>query len=277
MSTAPVEALARRERLVTVAGLLASTAAAWVWLAAGAGMDMSMGRMDAAMDMNMDMPMDGMSALAPRAWTPGYAGLMFVMWWVMMAAMMLPSAAPMILLFAAVNRRNGGGGAPGVPAGVLAAGYLLVWGAFSLAATVLQGLLETRGLLSPMRMTATSAWLGGALLLAAGVYQLTPLKRACLRRCRGPLAFIMQHWRPGRIGAMRMGVLHGIWCVGCCWLMMALLFYGGVMNLYWIAGLALVVLVEKILPYGERVAWVTGAAFVAWGIAELAAPVAALV
>lgn len=261
MSAAPLEALARRERLVTIAGLLAVTAAAWAWLAAGAGMDMSM----AGMDMH-----------APVAWTPAYAALMFVMWWVMMAAMMLPSAAPMILLFAAVNRRNGGGGAPGVPAGVLAAGYLLVWGAFSLAATVLQGVLEASGLLSSMVMTATSAWLGGGLLLAAGVYQLTPLKRACLQRCRGPLAFIMQYWRPGWAGALRMGVLHGMWCVGCCWLLMAVLFYGGVMDLYWIAGLALIVLIEKVLPYGERVAWASGAAFIAWGAAELAAPVAAL-
>ena len=202
--------------------------------------------------------------MAPVAWTPGYAVLMFFMWWIMMMAMMLPSAAPMILLFAVINRKQRDKGAPYVPTGIFAAGYLLVWGAFSLVAVSTQWGLERSGLLSSA-MASTSVLLGAGLLIAAGVYQLTPLKHACLRHCRSPFAFITQHWRLGDLGALRMGIEHGAFCTGCCWFLMALLFYGGIMNLYWIVGLALYVLLEKTIPAGHWLGRIAGVLLIAWG------------
>jgi predicted metal-binding membrane protein len=203
-------------------------------------------------------------AMAPAVWTPGYAGLMFFMWWIMMMAMMLPSAAPMILLFAVINRKQRDKGAPYVPTGIFAAGYLLVWGAFSLVAVSTQWGLERSGLLSST-MASTSVLLGATLLIAAGVYQLTPLKHACLRHCRSPFAFIVQHWRLGDLGALRMGIEHGAFCAGCCWFLMALLFYGGIMNLYWIIGLALYVLLEKTIPAGHWLGRLAGILLIGWG------------
>ena len=247
-----VEALARRDRLVTAAALTLITLLAWAYLLAGAGMDMDMGDMD----MNMVMPMD---------WTVGYALIMFLMWWIMMIAMMLPSAAPMILLFALVNRRSRSRGAAYVPTAVFASGYLIAWGGFSFAATGLQWWLEQSGWLT-MAMASAHPWLGGVLLIAAGIYQLSPLKHACLRHCRGPVEFITRHWRPGAGGALRMGLEHGAFCVGCCWVVMGLLFYGGVMNLYWIVGLAVLVLLEKVLPQGHRFGALSGLGFLLWGL-----------
>ncbi|MGH7094995.1 MAG: DUF2182 domain-containing protein, partial [Stellaceae bacterium] len=219
-----------------------------------------------ARDMLTGLGKPGMAGMmVPAVWTLGYAGLMFVMWWVMMAAMMLPSAAPILLLFARVNRNQKEGGRPFIPTGIFAAGYLTAWGGFSVLATGLQWASERLGLLSPM-MTATSYWLGGAILLAAGVWQLTPMKHMCLRHCRSPLGFLMGNWRPGRLGAFRMGLVHGSYCLGCCWFLMGLLFFGGVMNLYWIAGLAAFVLFEKTIPMGSWIARIAGIGFVIWGV-----------
>jgi predicted metal-binding membrane protein len=245
-----LEAAARHDRLVIAGALGVITLLAWAWLLSGGGMDMP-----SSMDMNMVMPMD---------WTPLYALVVLVMWWVMMIAMMLPSAAPMILLFALVNRRSRALGAPYVPTAVFASGYLVAWGGFSLAATLVQWWLEHAGWLT-MEMASANRWLSGVLLVAAGFYQLTPLKHTCLRHCRGPVEFITRHWRPGYAGALRMGLVHGAYCVGCCWVVMGLLFYGGVMNIYWIAGLALLVLLEKLLSTGPRFGSISGAGFLAWG------------
>jgi predicted metal-binding membrane protein len=187
------------------------------------------------------------ATMAPVAWTLDYAALMFFTWWIMMMAMMLPSVAPVILLFAMINRKQCDKGAPYVPTGLFAASYVLVWGAFSLVTVSAQWGLERSGLLSSM-MATTSVLLGAGLLIAAGIYQLTPLKHACLRHCRSPIAFITQHWRPGDLGALRMGIKHGAFCTGCCWCLMVLLFYGGAMNLHWVVGLALFVLLEKTIP-----------------------------
>ncbi len=209
----------------------------------------------------VDMAMD---AMQPMAWTAGTGVLMFFMWWIMMVAMMLPSAAPMVLLFAAVNRKQRNAGSPYTPTGIFAFGYLAVWGFFSLLATAVQWGLERTELLSSM-MVGTSVVLGALLLIAAGVWQLTPLKSACLKHCRSPIHFLSHHWRKGRLGAFRMGVQHGGFCLGCCWFLMALLFYGGVMNLYWIVGLALFVLLEKVLPGGHRLGGVAGVGLIAWG------------
>ncbi|CAN7778619.1 DUF2182 domain-containing protein [Variovorax sp. LjRoot175] len=208
--------------------------------------------------------MAGMAMMTPAVWTPGYAVLMFFMWWVMMVAMMLPSAAPVILLFATVNRKQRDAGHPYVATSIFAFGYLAAWAGFSLVEVVLQWGFEFAGILSPM-LVATNATLDGLLLLAAGVYQLTLIKHACLRHCRSPLAFLSAHWRPGARGALRMGLLHGAICVGCCWFLMGLMFIGGVMNLYWIAGLALFVLCEKTVPAGHWLGYATGVALLVWG------------
>jgi predicted metal-binding membrane protein len=242
-----IERLLRRDRQVVAGGLLLVTSLAWWYLLAGAGMDMG------AMDMSMPMP-----------WSAGYAVVVFLMWWVMMAAMMLPSAAPMILLFAAINRKQRERGAPYVATGVFAAGYGLAWGAFSLIAVSVQWGLE-RALLLSETMVGTSIALGGALLVAAGIWQLTPLKNACLRHCRSPIHLLSHNWRKGRLGALRMGLEHGGFCLGCCWVLMVLLFYGGVMNLYWIVGLCLFVLIEKLAPAGVWVGRLAGAGLIAWG------------
>ncbi|MFZ1426883.1 MAG: DUF2182 domain-containing protein [Geminicoccaceae bacterium] len=247
-----LEAALRRDRQVVVGALALVTLVAWIWLLAGAGMDMG----------DMGMPeMGAPSAIAGQMaappWNVGYAALMFFMWWTMMLAMMLPSAAPMILLFAAINRRQRQRGSPFIPTAVFAVGYLFVWAAFSLGAVALQWALLRADLLSPM-LIGTSAVLGGVLLLAAGLYQLTPLKHACLEHCRSPVHFLTGHWRKGVAGALRMGMTHGVYCVGCCWFLMILLFVGGVMDLRWIIGLALLVLLEKTVPRGHWLARAAG-------------------
>ena len=221
------------------------------------GMAMGENAADSVSDM-------AIATMAPVAWTPDYAVLMFFTWWIMMMAMMLPSATPMILLFAMVNRKQRDKGAPYVPTGLFAASYLLVWGAFSLVAVSAQWGLERSGLLSPA-MASTSVLLGAGLLIAAGIYQLTPLRHACLRHCRSPIAFITQHWRPGDLGALRMGIAHGAFCTGCCWFLMVLLFYGGAMNLYWVVGLALFVLLEKTIPAGHWLSRIAGVLLITWG------------
>jgi predicted metal-binding membrane protein len=216
-----------------------------------------------------------MSCHETMTWTHGYALLMFSMWWLMMIAMMLPSAAPMVLLHAAVTRKGLARADLNEPKALshrlfltttaFIAGYLAMWGAFSLVAVVAQWALARGELLSAMMMP-TSKFLGSGLLLAAGVWQLTPFKTVCLRHCRSPISFLSTHWHPGVGGAFRMGIEHGGFCLGCCWFLMALLFYGGVMNLIWIIGLALVVLAEKVMPAGVAFGRVTGLLLIAWGV-----------
>ena len=197
-----IEAALRRDRLLVVTCLLFVVVSSWAWLLAGAGMMQEMG--------DMLMPMSS------GPWTFGHALLVLVMWAVMMAAMMLPSAAPMILFHNTIARRRNDGGRPETASGAFVFGYLAVWAAFSVAATALQFAMERAALLSPM-MKTTSIALAGAVLIAAGVYQWTPLKHACLRYCRSPLDFVLTQWRPGTRGALRMGLRHGAVCVGCCW------------------------------------------------------------
>jgi len=247
-----LEAVVRRDRLVVVTALVAVIALSWMYLLAGAGIGIA-----------------GMAMMTPAVWTPGHAVLMFFMWWVMMVAMMLPSAAPMILLFATINRKQRDTGHPHVATSVFAVGYLAAWAGFSLIAVILQWGFERTGILSPM-LVGNNVIFGGILLLAAGVYQLTPIKHACLRHCRSPLAFLSTHWRQDVLGALRMGLVHGAFCVGCCWFLMGLLFFGGVMNLYWIAGLALFVLFEKTAPAGHWLGYMTGIALLVWGAGMLA-------
>jgi predicted metal-binding membrane protein len=213
--------------------------------------------------------MPGMVMLDIHQWGLVTVLLLFVMWTVMMVAMMVPSAAPMILAFLTVNQRRQATDRPLVPVGIFLFGYLAVWTAFSAVATFAEWGLHQAAMLSTT-MTATSTALNGGLLIAAGVFQWTPMKRSCLKGCRSPLSFLMSEWRDGTAGAFVMGLRHGAYCVGCCWFLMALLFVAGVMNLFWVAVIALFVMVEKISTKGELLAHVAGIALVIAGAALMA-------
>ena len=223
----------RSGRAAVVASLLAVITLSWVYVAAMAG--------------------HGMHTT--------HAGSLFLMWVLMMVAMMLPSALPMILILERFNRSN-------AATALFAAGYVLVWVGFSAIATLAQWGLEHTGILSS-GMAITSTWIAAGAFIAAGAYQFAPLKRTCLDACRSPIGFLSAHWRPGAGGALRMGLHHGAFCLGCCWLLMALLFVGGVMNLLWIVPVALFVLIEKCVPGGERMGKVGGALLILWGVGAL--------
>ena len=257
-----LEVIVRRDRVTVITALVAIIALSWAYLFAGAGMGMSGLQMTRMSQLELAGEMPGMAMMTPATWSPGYAFLMFCMWWVMMVAMMLPSAAPMIIVFATVNRKQRESGHSHVATGVFAFGYLAAWAGFSLVAVSLQWAFERAGILSPT-LVSSNAIFGGVLLLAAGIYQLTPIKQACLRHCRSPQAFIGRHWRPGTAGALRMGLLHGAFCIGCCSFMMGLMFIGGLMNLYWVGGLALFVLFEKTVPTIIWLDYATGVALLA--------------
>jgi predicted metal-binding membrane protein len=244
----------RRDRTIIGGALIGAVVLAWAYLLLAAGPDVSMAAMSEPM---MPMP-----------WTAATFGVMAMMWIAMMAAMMLPSAAPMILLFAAIDRKRTERGSPISATGLFSFAYLVVWSAFSIAATSAQWGLQQARLLSPAMATGSTA-LAGALLLAAGIYQLTPLKQTCLRNCRSPLDFLTRYWRKGALGAVQMGLRHGLFCLGCCWALMALLFVGGVMNVLWIAALALFILVEKIAPAGRLLGRAAGIGLTLWGGAAL--------
>jgi predicted metal-binding membrane protein len=257
------ETLLRHENAVVLAALLVLTLLAWLALLAGAGTGMS----PAAMS-GWWLPTELPSAES-WSWTPYYWLIAFFMWAVMMVAMMLPSASPLVLLYARVMRQAESQGrkveAP-VSISAFASGYLTLWILFSGLAVALQFGFERSGLMSAM-MASRSVALSGALLIAAGAYQLSPLKATCLRHCRGSATFLSAHWRPGVAGAWRMGLLYGAYCVGCCAVLMLLLFVGGVMNLVWIAGLTLFVALEKFAPFGEATTKMTAAILVAAGLA----------
>ena len=192
-----------------------------------------------------------MAALQMHAWDRGYFLMMFTMWSVMMVGMMVPSAAPMILIYAAIAKKAEAQGTRITSTLVFTLGYLLMWVVFSLFVTLAQWQLDRAALLSPT-MVANSPKFGAALLAAAGVYQWLPVKEACLEHCRSPFHFISSHWRSGKLGALYMGAYHGVYCIGCCWVLMLLLFVCGVMNILWIALITLFVVAEKLLPLGDR-------------------------
>jgi predicted metal-binding membrane protein len=203
-------------------------------------------------------------------WTFAYGLVVFAMWAVMMVAMMLPSAAPVTLLVAGIARRRAAsGGAFGTDTALFVLGYLTVWCGFAAVAAALQWGLDEAGLMSDA-MALANRIAAGIVLVAAGIYQWTPLKEACLRHCRSPLDFLLFHWREGALGALTSGIGHGAYCLGCCWMLMALLFVGGIMNLAWIAAIALLVLIEKTLPGGGWMGRATGAVLVVWGAVTLA-------
>ena len=288
------ERLLKRDRVITLAGLTTLCVLAWLYIVMGAGLGMSAWEMTTlalfphkqahdVMPSMPDMPstpnmpnmpgMDmGSTAAEPKAWGFGTWALMVAMWWIMMIAMMTPSATPTILLYARVHRHALAQGQVQdklAPTGAFAAGYLFVWFGFAVAAATLHWTLERAGLVSAMMFGSQSRWLSGAVLITAGLYQLSPFKNACLAHCRAPASFLSHHWRPHALGALRLGALHGAFCVGCCWILMALLFVGGVMNLTWIAALAILVLIEKALPPGQWVGRSVGVALIGWGVATL--------
>lgn len=225
-----------RERWIIGAALAGIAVVAWAYMIHEArGMSLS------GVCKCLGLPMGG---TALTDWSAGSLLPLFLMWAGMMVAMMLPSAAPMILTFAAVSRNRRRQERPYVPVAIFVAGYVAIWVAFSVLAAIAQWILHREALLSPA-MASSSAWLGGILLLAAGVFQFTPLKHACLAQCRAPFDFIMTRWREGARGAFRMGVEHGLFCAGCCWALMGLLFVTGVMNIVWIAAITLLVGLEN--------------------------------
>lgn len=248
--------LLQRDRIALGAGLLGITALCWLWIV--------------PMARDMYGAMTGPSAWMMRAtWDAEYMLLLWAMWSVMMAGMMLPSAFPLLLFYDGLLRRAPSAPRPGPHVAAMTAGYLAVWALFSIAATLLQRVLTGWLLLTPMMETA-SPRAGGILLLTTGAYQWTPLKGACLRACRSPLSFLMQRWRRGLAGAFRMGFGHGIYCLGCCWALMLILFAGGVMNLGVIVTLTIWVLVEKTAPFAEYTSIASGAALLGMAVWMLA-------
>jgi predicted metal-binding membrane protein len=267
------ESVLRRDRVIVAAGLAVLTVLSWAYIIAGAGMGMPAWHMLSVSLFPHRMAQMSMPDMAHTGtWGAGHWFLVLGMWWVMMIAMMTPSAAPLILLYGRATRHAQAGGrlAPGVvPTTAFAAGYLLIWLAFSVAATVIMWALERVGAVSATNMGSRLAWMSASILIAAGLYQVSPLKHACLRVCRSPAEFLTKHWRPGAFGALRMGLEHGVFCVGCCWVLMALLFVGGVMNPLWIGILTIFVLAEKLGPQGPWLAYVSGLVLLAWGVATL--------
>lgn len=256
-----LESLLQNDRRIVAVGLIIVSGVSWAWILAGAGMGMSGIEMTRHSTMGMDM-------MPAPVWDAGYIVLMFFMWWIMMVAMMLPSATPAILLAAALNRRADATQKPFGSTAAFTAGYLLCWAGFSAMAVGAQWVMQETAMISGM-LQSKSPLLSAALLIAAGAWQFTPWKLACLRHCRGPVEFLTRHRHSGDTGALLMGAHHGSYCLGCCWFLMALLFVGGVMNLFWIAGLAIYVWVEKILPGGETASRIMGGLLILWGMAIL--------
>ncbi|MCH8258373.1 MAG: DUF2182 domain-containing protein, partial [Proteobacteria bacterium] len=238
------------------AALGGTTALAWIYLVRASG---GMPELSVSMEM-----------VRIRALDAGDFVLIFLMWAIMMVGMMVPSAAPTTMVYAAVARKAGRQGSVVAPTVVFVSGYVALWTLFSVFATVAQWALDQAALLSPMMVT-TSPLLGAGLLVAAGVYQVTPIKLACLEHCQSPAYFLSEHWRPGTMGAFRMGLHHGSFCVGCCWVLMGLLFLGGVMNLLWIAAIAIFVFTEKVIPmrHARAASRLTGTAMILAGVVLL--------
>ena len=258
-----LERVLARDRLLIAGTLAVLVALAWAYLlmlARRMGNDAGLAAMASMPDMPGMPGMGGRGAEEPAARAFALTALM---WWTMMIGMMLPSAAPMVLLFGTVQRRQLAAENPALRVAVFTLGYVVTWGAFSVLAAAAQTVLAASALLAPMDLTLT-ARVGAVFVALAGLYELTPLKNVCLRHCRSPAEFLSSHWRPNTSGALGMGVEHGIYCIGCCWLLMGLLFVVGVMNLFWVAAIAVFVLLEKIVPRGEAVARASGIALLAF-------------
>ena len=251
MSRVSPLSLKQRDQYLVIASLAVLVIAAWVYLIV---LDTSISRIQPAI----------------HVWTPVDFIAMFLMWAVMMIGMMVPSAMRTVLIYSRIVMNAQSRSQAIAPTHLFVSGYIVIWSLFSLLATTMQWLLEMAALLSPM-MTTTSSYLGAALLICAGVYQLTPLKDACLKHCQSPAAFIASHYRKGSYGAFQLGMQHGIYCLGCCWALMGLIFLGGVMNLMWILAISLFVLAEKLLPPRIRSVRITGMTMILSGLLYLLA------
>lgn len=251
-----LEFLLKRDRTLVLASIVAISALAWGYMTYEARAMYATGSCCCA----------GMTMSGPdtNPWSATTLLPLFLMWTEMMIAMMLPTVAPMVLTFAMVQRKRREQQRPFVSTGIFVAGYLLIWTGFSLVAALAQWILHGKALLSPM-MVSNSPILGGTLLIVAGLFQFSPLKNGCLSHCRSPLSFLMTDWREGKLGALRMGLQHGVHCTGCCWFLMLLLFVAGVMNLWWIAAITVLVLLEKIVPKGLLVGKIAGISLILWG------------
>ena len=260
MLTKQIDLKAKGQRLVIYGGLAGIILLAWAYLFyLATSMRMT--------NMSMDISMPSM-----QVWGVMDTALTFVMWVVMMVAMMTPSAVPLILMYRTISQNQHKEKSRLSSTWLFLLGYLVTWIVFSGIATLAQWGLHSAALLTPM-IASASPLLGGALLVAAGVYQLTPLKEACLSHCRTPMGFLLVEWRDGKLGSVVMGMRHGLYCVGCCWLLMALLFVGGVMNLVWVALIAAFVLVEKVAPSRMWLSRISGIAAIAWGLWLVVGPV----
>ena len=268
-----VESLIQRDKIITIIAIAILVGATFTYTVLGVGMNMSAIQMTPGLGQSQ-MSMPNMSAMrnmaaTPAVWSFNYSVLMFFMWWTMMIAMMLPSASPMILLYTALIRRTKKTKSIIRQVTSFICGYLLAWAAFSLFAAALQSQLELRDWMSPMMMEATNIYLAAGILIAAGVYQLTPLKTVCLEKCRQPASFLANYKNTWVNSPLRIGLVHGFYCVGCCWFLMGLLFFGGIMNLYWIIGLIIFVAIEKLHEKGVIFGKILGGGAIFLGIAFL--------
>jgi len=252
--TSPLAYVLKKDRLIVVIALLILCVLSWLYI---------IYLYNQMYPMNMDALFFAMPMTSKWSWTDFV--LLFIMWFVMMIAMMTPSVTPLVLIFTLINRKRQQGQNPFVPSVYLLSGYFLIWAAFSLLATLLQWSLQQVSLLNP-EMVTTNKILGGSILIFAGVFQFTSLKNTCLRTCQTPISFIHQHWKEGKSGALRMGIKNGIYCLGCCWILMLLLFVSGIMNILWIAIISLFVLTEKVLSSVKIISVIAGIALVAYGI-----------
>jgi predicted metal-binding membrane protein len=262
----PVERLVRHDQRIVSLSVAVIVVLAATYTFFGAGMQMSALQMT-----QMARPIgEPMSMGADPVWTVSYAFVIFLMWWIMMIAMMTPSAAPMLLLYTALKRAGSDRDRAVALSFLFLLGYLGIWALFSAAATGLQALAEVWGLANGRMMVIDGRWLAALVFIAAGLYQLSNLKEACLTHCKSPAHFLAEHRHPGALGAVRTGARHGKYCLGCCWALMALLFVGGVMNLYWIVGIAIYVLLEKIVPDTRILVRLTGVSLMLFGAYLLA-------
>ena len=253
--TAPVAGLSPQDKKIVISGLILVSGVCWLY----------MFYMAWAME-NMhlvDMWMPPMAGMQP--WTAWDFFMLFFMWFSMMIAMMTPSVSPMVMMYTTVSRAKKLKQQPYAPTFIFLTGYLVAWALFSVFASAIQWPLHESNVLDPM-MYNNSYLLSGAIILLAGIYQMTPMKDACLNQCRTPLGFLMAAWKDGKSGAFQMGLYHGMFCVGCCWALMAVLLAVGVMNMLWVLLIAVFVLIEKILPFSPTATrMMTGAGLVVWG------------
>ena len=248
-STAAVESVQRHDHAFVVAGLVGVSLVAWAYLISG---------VESFHGAEVGLP-------STELWTPRDFALVFLMWSIMMVAMMVPSASPMVVTYAAIRRKQHPDERAFGACVAFLLGYVILWTSFSALATLAQWGLQHAALISAAG-ASTNAIFAGALLLVAGVFQWTPWKQACLTHCRSPFLFIMTSWRDGTRGAFTMGLEHGVFCLGCCWALMALMFFAGVMNIFWLVALSLFVLVEKVVPAGDLLGRLAGAGMIGWGV-----------